>query len=124
MARCNGRRSSRSCQNDGTKTNQKLCPVASYNLQYSTSYLHGLLTMFSGVYELRMYDLVLGKREEWEQKIIQGLPDRCKLCEPVGVWFTEFGPQNRGTFYITFVLQHYIMKLSLNIFRCCILINY
>lgn len=43
-----------------------------------------------------MYELVLGKKEEWEQKIIEGLPHRCKLCEPVGVWYTEFGPQNTG----------------------------
>lgn len=47
-----------------------------------------------GVYELRVYDLVLGKKEQWEHRIIQGLPDRCKLSEPVGVWFTEFGPVN------------------------------
>ena len=43
-----------------------------------------------------MYDLVLGKKEQWEHRIIQGLPDRCKLSEPVGVWFTEFGPVNTG----------------------------
>lgn len=49
-----------------------------------------------GVYELRMYDLVLGKKEQWEHRIIQGLPDRCKLSEPVGVWFTEIGPANRA----------------------------
>lgn len=44
-----------------------------------------------------MYDIVLGKREEWEQKLIQGLHERCTLCEPVGTWFTEFGPCNTGT---------------------------
>ena len=66
-------------------------------MQYNTNNLYGLLTMFPGVYELRMYDLVLGKKEQWEHRIIQGLPDRCKLSEPVGVWFTEFGPQHRGT---------------------------
>ena len=48
------------------------------------------------MYELRVYDLVLGKKEQWEHRIIQGLPDRCKLSEPVGVWFTEFGPVNTG----------------------------
>ena len=54
------------------------------------------LFLCRGVYELRMYELVLGKKDEWEQKIIEGLPHRCKLCEPVGVWYTEFGPQNTG----------------------------
>ncbi|XP_078359200.1 protein NipSnap homolog 3B-like [Oculina patagonica] len=49
-----------------------------------------------GVYELRMYDLVLGKTEQWVHRLVQGLPDRCKLSEPVGVWFTEFGPINRA----------------------------
>ena len=48
------------------------------------------------MFELRVYDLVLGKKEQWEHRIIQGLPDRCKLSEPVGVWFTEFGPVNTG----------------------------
>ena len=43
-----------------------------------------------------MYDLVLGKKEQWEHRIIQGLPERSKLSEPVGVWFTEFGPVNTG----------------------------
>ncbi len=43
-----------------------------------------------------MYDLVLGKTEQWVHRLVQGLPDRCKLSEPVGVWFTEFGPINRG----------------------------
>ena len=43
-----------------------------------------------------MYDIALGKRAEWEHKLLQGLPERYKLCEPVGVWFTEFGPQNTG----------------------------
>lgn len=47
-----------------------------------------------------MYELVLGKKEEWEQKIIEGLPHRYKLCEPVGVWYTEFGPQNTGEIII------------------------
>jgi len=47
-----------------------------------------------------MYELVLGKKEEWEQKIIEGLPHRCKVCEPVGVWYTEFGPQNTGEIII------------------------
>ncbi|KAL9984110.1 hypothetical protein ACROYT_G006370 [Oculina patagonica] len=48
-----------------------------------------------GVYELRMYDLVLGKTEQWVHRFVQGLPDRCKLSEPVGIWFTEFGPVNK-----------------------------
>ena len=48
------------------------------------------------MYELRVYDLVLGKKEQWEHRIIQGLPERSKLSEPVGVWFTEFGPVNTG----------------------------
>lgn len=48
-----------------------------------------------GVYELRMYDLILGKKEQWEHRFIQGFFERCKLSEPVGVWFTEFGPINR-----------------------------
>lgn len=47
-----------------------------------------------GVYELRTYDIVLGKTEQWVHRLVQGLPDRCKLSEPVGVWFTEFGPVN------------------------------
>ncbi|XP_022786126.1 protein NipSnap homolog, partial [Stylophora pistillata] len=48
-----------------------------------------------GVYELCMYDLILGKKEQWEHRFIQGFFERCKLSEPVGVWFTEFGPINR-----------------------------
>ena len=55
------------------------------------------------MYELRVYDLVLGKKEQWEHRIIQGLPDRSKLSEPVGVWFTEFGPVNTGM--IILILQ-------------------
>lgn len=50
-----------------------------------------------------MYDLVLGKKEQWEHRIIQGLPERSKLSEPVGVWFTEFGPVNTGM--IILILQ-------------------
>lgn len=46
-----------------------------------------------------MYDLVLGKTEQWVHRLVQGLPDRCKLSEPVGVWFTEFGPVNTGKFF-------------------------
>ena len=53
-----------------------------------------------GVYELCMYELVLGKKEEWEQKMIQGLRYRFKLGEPVAVWYTEFGPQNTGKIII------------------------
>ena len=52
---------------------------------------------FTGVYELRLYDLVLGTKEQWEHRFVQGLPDRCKISEPAGIWFTEFGPINRGT---------------------------
>lgn len=52
-----------------------------------------------GVYELRMYEIVLGKTEQWVHRLVQGLPDRCKLSEPVGVWFTEFGPVNTGKFF-------------------------
>lgn len=48
-----------------------------------------------GVYELRLYDLVLGTKEQWEHRFVQGLPDRCKISEPAGIWFTEFGPINR-----------------------------
>ena len=44
-----------------------------------------------------MYDIILGQKEQWEHRIVQGLPDRLKLSEPVGVWLTEFGPQNTGT---------------------------
>ena len=47
-----------------------------------------------------MYELVLGKKEEWEQKMIQGLRYRFKLGEPVAVWYTEFGPQNTGKIII------------------------
>lgn len=54
-------------------------------------------TLILGVYELRMYDLILGKKEQWEHRFIQGFFERRKLSEPVGVWFTEFGPINRGT---------------------------
>ena len=55
------------------------------------------------MYELRVYDLVLGEKEQWEHRIIQGLPERSKLSEPVGVWFTEFGPVNTGM--IILILQ-------------------
>lgn len=55
------------------------------------------IILILGVYELRMYDLILGKKEQWEHRFIQGFFERCKLSEPVGVWFTEFGPINRGT---------------------------
>ncbi|XP_068745406.1 protein NipSnap homolog isoform X1 [Montipora capricornis] len=47
-----------------------------------------------GVYELRMYDILLGKKDQFEHRFIQGLPDRCKVSEPAGIWFTEFGPVN------------------------------
>ena len=57
-----------------------------------------MFTYLSGVYELRMYDIALGKTEQWAHRFVQGLPDRCKLSEPVGIWFTEFGPVNKGTF--------------------------
>ena len=51
-----------------------------------------------------MYDLVLGKKEQWEHRIIQGLPERSKLSEPVGVWFTEFGPVNTGMIILILLL--------------------
>ena len=54
-------------------------------------------SLFSGVYELRMYDILLGKKDQFEHRFIQGLPDRCKVSEPAGIWFTEFGPVNTGT---------------------------
>lgn len=57
-----------------------------------------MFTKLLGVYELRMYDIVLGKTEQWVHRLVQGLPDRCKLSEPVGIWFTEFGPVNTGEF--------------------------
>ena len=60
--------------------------------------LNAIFTKCLGVYELRTYDIVLGKTEQWVHRLVQGLPDRCKLSEPVGVWFTEFGPVNTGTF--------------------------
>lgn len=60
--------------------------------------MHVLHTCSSGIYELRMYDLVLGKTEQWVHRLVQGLPDRCKLSEPVGIWLTEFGPVNTGMF--------------------------
>ena len=69
-----------------------------------------------------MYDLVLGKKEQWEHRLVQGLPDRCKLSEPVGLWFTEFGHLNRGTFTgITFkkvdvpkyISKHWKFKMTL-----------
>ena len=84
-----------------------------------------------GVYELRMYELVLGKKEEWEQKIIEGLPHRCKLCAPVGVWYTEFGPQNTGEIIkiniiwnITNIWNNWFISFS-SIFQpsCCGLIK-
>ena len=84
-----------------------------------------------GVYELRMYELVLGKKEEWEQKIIEGLPHRGKLCEPVGVWYTEFGPQNTGEIIkiniiwnITNIWNNWFISFS-SIFQpsCCGLIK-
>ena len=70
-----------------------------------------------------MYDLVLGKKEQWEHRIIQGLPDRCKLSEPVGVWFTEFGPVNTGMIILilqstpdTILLQHVNRKSRIQCF--------
>lgn len=51
-----------------------------------------------GVYELRMYDIMLGKGEQWQHRIIQGFPDRCKVSEPAGVWTTEFGPLSTAVF--------------------------
>ena len=70
-----------------------------------------------------MYDLVLGKKERWEHRIIQGLPDRCKLSEPVGVWFTEFGPVNTGMVILilqstpdTILLQHVNRKSRIQCF--------
>jgi len=62
------------------------------------SVINDMFTTFLGVYELRMYDIVLGKTEQWVHRLVQGLPDRCKLSEPVGAWFTEFGPVNTGKF--------------------------
>lgn len=60
--------------------------------------INALFTKLIGVYELRIYDIVLGKTEQWVHRLVQGLPDRCKLSEPVGIWFTEFGPVNTGKF--------------------------
>lgn len=54
-----------------------------------------------------MYDIALGKRAEWEHKLLQGLPERYKLCEPVGVWFTEFGPQNTGNLLNSGLIREY-----------------
>ena len=75
------------------------------------------------MYELRVYDLVVGKKEQWEHRIIQGLPDRCKLSEPVGVWFTEFGPVNTGMIILilqstpdTILLQHVNRKSGIQCF--------
>ena len=75
------------------------------------------------MYELRVYDLVLGKKEQWEHRIIQGLPERCKLSEPVGVWFTEFGPVNTGMIILilqstpdTIHLQHVNRKSKIQCF--------
>lgn len=66
--------------------------------KFTRSRLITQMFTFSGVYELRMYDIVLGKSEQWAHRFVQGLPDRCKLSEPVGVWFTEFGQVNTGMF--------------------------
>ena len=75
------------------------------------------------MYELRVYNLVLGKKEQWEHRIIQGLPERCKLSEPVGVWFTEFGPVNTGMIILilqstpdTIHLQHVNRKSKIQCF--------
>lgn len=58
-----------------------------------------------------MYDIVLGKSEQWAHRFVQGLPDRCKLSEPVGVWFTEFGQVNTGT---TFLDKPFIVSCGLS----------
>ena len=70
-----------------------------------------------------MYNLVLGKKEQWAHRIIQGLPERCKLSEPVGVWFTEFGPVNTGMIILilqstpdTIHLQHVNRKSKIQCF--------
>lgn len=76
-----------------------------------------------------MYDLVLGKKEQWEHRIIQGLPVRCKLSEPVGVWFTEFGPVNTGMIIMILLFEVFYLRNRRNVmvylnFFCLIFSHY
>lgn len=101
------------CLNCGLLACRAICQVSTPCL------LNAIFTKCLGVYELRTYDIVLGKTEQWVHRLVQGLPDRCKLSEPVGVWFTEFGPVNTGTFTPIqwYGLERFLQSSYLNRFR-------
>jgi hypothetical protein len=58
--------------------------------------------MSVGVYELVQHDVKPGLLSQFEQVIEHGFPARLKYDypKPVGMWYTDIGPSQRGKDYL------------------------
>ena len=65
----------------------------------NTAFSQSKLTiLFSeGVYEMRQHTVLPGKLEQFSIRFEQGVEDRNKYSQMIGIWYSEFGTLNQGT---------------------------
>ena len=49
-----------------------------------------------GVYEMRLHTVLPGKLEQFSHRFQQGVEDRNKYSQMVGIWYCDFGELNQG----------------------------
>lgn len=49
-----------------------------------------------GVYEMCLYTVLPGKLEQFSHRFRQGVEDRNKYSQLIGIWFSDFGELNQG----------------------------
>lgn len=49
-----------------------------------------------GVYEMRQHTVLPGKLEQFSHRFQQGVEDRNKYSQLIGIWYSDFGALNQG----------------------------
>jgi hypothetical protein len=49
-----------------------------------------------GVYEMRQHTVLPSKLEQFSHRFQQGVEDRNKYSQLIGIWYSDFGDLNQG----------------------------
>lgn len=53
--------------------------------------------LFLGVYEMRQHTVLPSKLAQFSHRFQQGVEDRNKYSQLIGIWYSDFGELNQGT---------------------------
>lgn len=60
-----------------------------------------------GVYEMRKHTVLPSKLEQFSHRFQQGVEDRNKYSQLIGIWYSDFGELNQGTCFWNLVVIYW-----------------